>query len=112
MTDTNADATRAEIHNKLFGLGAAYHADADVRARAEAEPRAVLAENGLDALMPAPGVDVRIVADTGDVVHLPFPPDPNGEIADEDFGKLAGGYGSAQSAQSAASAGMCYSSAW
>ena len=110
MADTNP--IRADLHDRIVKLATAYHADADVRARTEAEPRAVIAENGLDALAPAPGVDVRIVANTGDTIYIPFPPDPNGEIADEDFGKLAGGYGSAQSAQSAASAGMCYSSAW
>ena len=114
MTDTNPDATRYDIHNKLHNLADAYRADADLRARAEAEPHAVLAENGLDALAP-PRADLRIVADTGDVVHIMFPPDPNAELADEDLGNMSGGWGGcAQSAQSAGCGGapMCFSSLW
>ena len=115
MTDTNPEAKWADIHNKLHNLADAYRADADLRARAEAEPRAVIAENGLDTLAP-PSADVRIVANTGDTIHILFPADPNTEVADEEFGNISGGWGGwsgcAQSAQSAASAGMCYSSAW
>ena len=114
MTDTNPDAKRADIHNKFHNLADAYRADADLRARAEADPRAVLAENGLDALAP-PSADVRIVANTADTIHILFPADPNAEVADEEFGNISGGWGgSAQSAQSAACGGvpMCFSSAW
>ncbi len=113
MTDTNPEAKWADIHNKLHNLADAYRADADLRARAEAEPRAVIAENGLDTLAP-PSADVRIVANTADTIHILFPADPNTEVADEEFGSISGGWGSAQSAQSAACGGapMCFSSAF
>ena len=90
MTDTNPDAKRADIHNKFHNLADAYRADADLRARAEAEPRAVLAERGLDVLAP-PGPGVRIVADTGDTIHFALPPDPNTEVADEALVNISAG---------------------
>lgn len=110
MKDTTIGTNRAELDNRIVKFAAAYHADADLRARAEAEPRAVIAENGLEALAPR-GADVRIVANTGYVVHIPFPPDPNVEMTDEDFGNMAAGATSAQSAQSAACQAS-FSSLW
>lgn len=95
MPETNLDAAaQIELTNRMDEFTAAYHADAGVRARAEAEPRAVLVEYGLDALAP-PGADVRIVANTGDTSHVMLPPDPNAEMSDEALTNIAGGFGTA-----------------
>ena len=95
MTETTIDlAAATKIGNKLTHkmneLTEAYHADADLRARAAADPRAVLVERGLDELAPS-GAEVRIVANTGDTVHFMLPPDPNAEVSDETLANVAGG---------------------
>ena len=59
-----------------------------LRARAEAEPRAVLSEHGIH--MP-PACDVRIVVNTEDTYNLVMPPDPNSVLAEEDLAGVAGG---------------------
>ena len=66
----------------------AYDEDLDLRSRADADPKAVLAEQGVE--LPA-GVDVRIVVNTDDVFYLVLPPDPNAVLADEMLGQVAGG---------------------
>jgi hypothetical protein len=50
---------------------------------------AVLKENGID--MPA-GVQVKVVQNTNNVIHLPMPPRPSGdEISEEELAAVAGG---------------------
>ncbi len=85
-------AARVELASKMNEFAEAYRADADLRARSEAEPRAVLAERGLDALAWPPGADVRIVADTGDTMHFMLPPDPNMDLTDDDLVSVSGGF--------------------
>jgi hypothetical protein len=55
-----------------------------------ADPTAVLHEQGLE--VPA-GVQVRVVEDTHQVIHLTLPhrPGSQGELADEDMGRVADG---------------------
>lgn len=65
-----------------------YRKSPDLRARADAEPRAVLSECGV--ALP-PGRDVRIVANTAKTLHFVLPPDPNALLADEDLAAVAGG---------------------
>jgi hypothetical protein len=43
------------------------------KARLLADPAAVLKENGLE---PPPGMQIQVVEDTDQVVHLPLPPTP------------------------------------
>ena len=62
----------------------------ELRARAEADARAVLSEHGIP--MP-PDRDVRIVANTAETFNLIMPPDPNEVLADEDLATVAGGIG-------------------
>ena len=95
MPETTLDAAAQtelgkELTDRRDKFAEAYRASADLRARAETEPRVVLAERGLDALAP-PGPDVRIVANTGDTIHFALPPDPNTEVADEALVNIAGG---------------------
>jgi hypothetical protein len=57
-----------------------------------AEPGAVLREQGLE--IPA-GVDVRVIEDTAEAVHLVLPPRPTsvkGDLSDEELERVAGGY--------------------
>ena len=54
----------------------------------EADPRAVLVENGFEV---PPELDVSIVSDTPEVSHIVFPPNPNSELSDEDLTLVAGG---------------------
>ncbi len=70
-----------------------YQEDPELRARAEADPRAVLAEHGI--CMP-PDRDVRIVAQTAETFNFIMPPDPNEVLADEDLATVAGGISSTQ----------------
>ena len=80
--------TPADIALKLANLAEAYNADADLRSRAEADPRAVLVENGFE--VPSE-LDVSIVSDTPEVSHVVFPPNPNSELSDETLALVAGG---------------------
>jgi hypothetical protein len=62
-------------------------ADAEFKARLLADPRAVLAEHGIDA---PDGVEFVVVEDTDAVRHLTLPPSPAGELADEELVGAAG----------------------
>ena len=56
-----------------------------------ADPKAVLAEHGMDV----PGnIDVKVVENSDDCVHitLPAPPAPGNELSDDDLEKAAGGF--------------------
>lgn len=46
------------------------------------EPAAVLEEHGIEV---PPGVQLRVVEDTGDVYHLVLPASPAGDLVDEDL---------------------------
>ena len=94
MQETDLEtATRIgrKLSHKKNEFTEAYHADADLRARAEADPRAVLVERGLDELAPS-GAEVRIVANTGDTIHFILPPDPNAQMSDESLLNISGGF--------------------
>ena len=58
-----------------------------------------LSEFGLDT--PA-DVELRVVANTEDIIHFVFPPDPNVELEDEDLSFVSGG-----TRQSTASSASC-----
>ena len=77
-----------------------YQESPELRARAEAEPRAVLAEHGIR--MP-PGHDVRVVANTAETFHVVMPPDPNVALAEEDLAAVAGGFSTDSRANKTAS---------
>ena len=65
-----------------------YHEDAGFRAAADRDARAALAERGVH--FDGPG-EVRLAADTGDTVHVVFPPDPNAAVPDGVLDGVAGG---------------------
>lgn len=62
--------------------------DAELRAKIDAEPRAVFADRGL----PFPkNSDVRVVWNTADVFYMPMPQDPNTTMSDASLETMAGG---------------------
>lgn len=65
-----------------------YRENPEVRARADAEPRAVLAEHDINVPL---DTDVRIVANTAKTVNFVMPPDPNAVLADEELATVSGG---------------------
>jgi hypothetical protein len=56
--------------------------DEDFKQRLLSDPRAVLAEHGIDV---PEDVEVRVVEDTPRVRHLILPPSPAGELTDEEL---------------------------
>ena len=64
-------------------------ADDNFKKRLQVDPAKVLAEQGLKV---APGVRIKIVEDTDQVVHLALPQKPSSEeLADEHLKQIAGG---------------------
>ena len=76
----------------------AYDEDPDLRSRVDTDPKAVLAELGVET---PSGIELRILMNTEDSFYLPFPPDPNVTLADEMLDHAAGG----KTASTAGSAG-------
>ena len=63
------------------------------RSELDADPRAFFHQRGYDV----PGeAEIRVVANTPDVVHLALPPDPNEMIADDVLTSVAGGTGTVE----------------
>ncbi len=79
-----------EEKNKLAELFAACWKDEALKARFMADPKAVLAEYG----MPVPdGMDVKVVENADDCVHitLPAPPAGDNDLSDDELSNAAGG---------------------
>ena len=79
-----------EQKNKLAELFAACWKDEALKARFMADPKAVLAEYG----MPVPdGMDVKVVENADDCVHITLPPPPaeNTDLSDDALSRAAGG---------------------
>ena len=79
-----------EQKNALARLFAAFWKDEALKARFMADPKAVLAEYD----MPVPdGMDVKVVENADDCVHitLPAPPAGHGDLSDEELSNAAGG---------------------
>ena len=62
--------------------------DEAFKRRLLAEPGAVLGEQGLELRA---GVEVRVVENTAEVVHLVLPAPPEGELSEEQLDRAAGG---------------------
>ena len=79
-----------EQKNALAQLFAACWKDEALKARLMADPKAVLAEYD----MPVPdGIDVKVVENADDCVHitLPAPPAGDNDLSDEELSNAAGG---------------------
>ena len=79
-----------EQKNQLASLFAACWKDEALKARFMSDPKAVLAEYDV----PVPdGMDVKVVENADNCVHitLPAPPSGSGELPDEELSNAAGG---------------------
>ena len=79
-----------EQKNKLAQLFAACWKDGALKARFMSDPKTVLAEYG----MPVPeGMNVKVVENSGDCVHITLPAPPAGDrnLADDELGNAAAG---------------------
>jgi hypothetical protein len=63
-------------------------ADPAYKARLIADPKAVLAEQGIDV---PDDIELRVVENTDDVVYLTLPPEPSEDLSDEMLEAAAGG---------------------
>ena len=82
-----------EQKSQLASLFAACWKDEALKARLMADPKAVLAEYD----MPVPdGMDVKVVENADDCVHItmPAPPSDHTELSDDELSNAAGGKGS------------------
>ena len=79
-----------EAKNKLAELFAACWRDETLKGRFLADPRSVLEEFGME--LPE-GVDVKVVENADDRVHITLPMTPPGhaELSDADLQRVAGG---------------------
>ena len=79
-----------EEKNKLTELFAACWKDEALKARFMSDPKAVMKEHGLDV---PDGIDVKVVENADDCVHitLPAPPSRHLGLSDADLSNAAGG---------------------
>ena len=79
-----------EQKNQLASLFAACWKDEALKARLMADPKAVLAE--YDMSVPD-GIDVKVVENADDCVHITLPAPPAGgmDLSDDDMSSAAGG---------------------
>ena len=96
---TNAHGENLE---RFADMAARYRDDAALRARVDSgDVEDELRELGVK---PIPGVEMRIVADSDEVTHFMFPPDPNAGLGDESLRGVAGGVDTAGTAGTISSA--------
>ena len=81
-----------EQKNQLASLFAACWKDEALKARFMSDPKAVLAEYDMDV---PEGMDVKVVENADNTVHITMPAAPAGyaEISDEELADAAGGCG-------------------
>ena len=79
-----------EQRNQLAALFAACWKDEALKARFMADPKAVMAEHGID--VPA-NMNVNVVENSDNAVHITMPQAPagDGELSDEELADAAGG---------------------
>ena len=79
-----------EQRNQLADLFAACWKDEALKQRFMADPKAVLAEYGMDV---PDGMDVNIVENTDNTVHITMPAPPSGgmDLSDDELSNAAGG---------------------
>ena len=79
-----------EQRNALAKVFAACWKDEALKARFMADPKAVLTEYGMDV---PDGIDVNVVENSDNTVHITMPKAPGGaaELSDEELVNVAGG---------------------
>jgi len=99
-TSASADVVQSQIEH-LAALGNQYRSDAGFRSKLSSDPHGILNERGFDI---PKGLEVRVVANTDELFHVAFPPDPNTAMSDEALALVAGGGSTASTVGSAGSA--------
>ena len=81
-----------EQRNQLAALFAACWKDEALKARFMSDPKAVLAEHGIDV---PDGIDVNVVENSDNTVHITMPTAPAGvgDLTNEELASTAGGGG-------------------
>ena len=81
----------AEQKNALNQLFVACWKDEALKQRFMADPKAVLKEHGLDV---PDNMDVKVVENADDCVHITLPAAPagDGDLSDAELGNVAGGF--------------------
>ena len=84
-----------EQRNALAKVFAACWKDEALKARFQSDPKAVLAEHGIAV---PDGINVNVVENTDNTVHITMPMTPAGagELSDEELANVAGGLGDSQ----------------
>ena len=79
-----------EKRNALAKLFAACWKDEALKARFQSDPKAVLAEHGIDV---PDGINVNVVENSDNTVHITMPASPAGaaDLSDEELSNAAGG---------------------
>jgi len=77
-----------EQKNQLASLFAACWKDEALKARFMADPKAVMKEHGLNV---PDGIDVKVVENADDCVHITLPKKPSDDLSDEELESAAGG---------------------
>ena len=79
-----------EEHNAMADLFAACWKDEALKARFMSDPKAVLAEHGIDV---PDNIDVNVVENSDNTVHITMPKAPEGAmgLSDEELAEAAGG---------------------
>ena len=79
-----------EQRNQLAALFAACWKDEALKVRFQSDPKAVLAEYGIDV---PDGIDVNVVENTENTVQITMPQAPagDGELSEEELSSVAGG---------------------
>ena len=92
-----------EQKNQLASLFAACWKDEALKARFMADPKAVLAEYDMDV---PDGMDVKVVENADNCVHITMPSPPAGHLtlSDEELSNAAGGH--------SPNAADCFASQW
>ena len=80
----------SEHHKSLADLFAACWKNEALKQRFMTDPKAVLAEYGMDV---PDGMDVNVVENTDNTVHITMPAPPSGhtELSDDELSNAAGG---------------------
>ena len=86
MSETEKQSFKSQFATKVITKA---WGDPKYKARLMADPRAALAEAGVE---PPPGLDFKVVENTNKVVHLVLPPPPSAELSEESLALVAGGW--------------------
>ena len=88
--EVNSISPLSEINTQLEGLFAACWKDDAMKQRFMNDPKAVLAEHGMDV---PDGIEVNVVENTDTTVHITMPAPPSGgmDLSDDELRNAAGG---------------------